>query len=400
MLWRNNYVSLQILTIMVLFSSCKKEKEVRDIQGWVSASTSAVNEVFASDVDETKTLLLTVTKGGIQDFATTVTFKAAPEALDSLNSATNANYVLLPESCYSIEKSGISLPEGQKTGAGTLSYNPRKIAQLQPARYVLPVSFTSSAMTVNPDKSRIIYAFSVDKLGHVIFQDDFEQTSAIPDPSKWSLCDRGTSDWNRYLSKSYDQVYVEKGMLVLKAEIKDGQYQTSGLESRDKFAFQYGKVEVRAKFTKTAKGGWPAIWMMPQTGKYPGGWPYGGEIDIMEQLSHEKIVYHTVHSNYTNILGNKTPAVTATAGIAAGDFNVYGLKWNAEEIVFTVNGRETFRYKNLHLPDEAEKKQWPFDVPFYVIFDYAVGGPNTWPGPIIDTELPAKMEIDWIRVSR
>ncbi|EDM36266.1 putative endo-beta-galactosidase [Pedobacter sp. BAL39] len=399
MLFKHKSLWLQMLTLMVLVSSCKKEKENEDLMGWVSSANSSVAEIFASDVDETKTLMLSVTKGGIQDFATTITFQAAPEALDSLNRATNANYVLLPESCYSIEKSGVSLPEGQKTGAGILTYNPHKIAQLQPARYVLPVSFRSSGMMVNPDKSRIIYAFSVDKLGNVIFEDNFEQTSAIPDPNKWSLCDPGTSDWNRYLSKSYDHVYVDKGMLVLKAEIKDGKYQTSGLESRNKFSFQYGKVEVRAKFTKTAKGGWPAIWLMPQTGKYPGGWPYGGEIDIMEQLNHEKIVHHTVHSHFTNILGNKTPEVTATSPIVADDFNVYGMKWNAEEIVFMVNGRETFRYKNLHLPDEAEKKQWPFDVPFYVIFDYAVGGPDTWPGLILDSELPAKMEIDWIRVS-
>lgn len=400
MRWRNKSNCLIVFAAILLLASCKKDKNGPQIQGWVSATSITVNEVFASDVDETKRLQLSVTKGGIQDIETSITFKAAPEAIDSVNKVMNATYKLLPESCYSIEDGEISLAEGQKSGAGVLAYNPRKIAQLPAAKYLLPVGFRSSTLMVNPDRSKIIYAFSVDKLGNVIFEDDFVQASAIPDPEKWSLCERGTSDWNRYLSKSYDQVYVENGMLVLKAEIKDGKYQTSGLESRDKFSFRYGKVEVRARFTKTAQGGWPAIWMMPQTGKYPGGWPYGGEIDIMEQLNHDKIAHHTVHSHYTNILGIKTPVVTATAPIVADDFNVYGLKWSAEEIVFTIDGKETFRYANLHLADEADKKQWPFDVPFYMIFDYAVGGPNTWPGPINDTELPAKMEIDWIRVSR
>ena len=397
---KNSHTSFQVLLLLALLYSCKKDTKVPEVLGWVSASNPLINQVFASDVDETKSLQLLVTKGGIEDMATTITFHAAPDALDSINRANNASFKLLPELCYAIEKASIDLPEGQKSGGGVLTYNPHKIAQLPAATYLLPIGFKSSSIIVNPDKSKIIYAFSVDKLGNVIFEDNFVQASSIPDPTKWSLCEPGTSDWNRYLSKSYDQVYVENGMLVLKAELKDGRYQTSGLESRDKFAFQYGKVEVRARFTKTAQGGWPAIWMMPQTGKYPGGWPYGGEIDIMEQLNHEKIVHHTVHSYYTNILGNKTPAVTATAPVVSNDFNVYGIKWSKDEIVFMVNGKETFRYANMYLADEAEKKQWPFDVPFYMMFDYAVGGPNTWPGAITDSELPAKMEIDWIRVSR
>mgnify|MGYP003102371843 FL=1 len=65
-----------------------------------------------------------------------------------------------------------------------------------------------------------------------------------------------------------------------------------------------------------------------------------------------------------------------------------------------MNGATTLVYPNLHLADESVKKQWPFDTSFYLILNYALGGAGTWPGTITDSELPAKMEIDWVKVSQ
>ena len=106
---------------------------------------------------------------------------------------------------------------------------------------------------------------------------------------------------------------------------------------------------------------------MPQSSVH-GGWPQSGEIDIMEHVKQESV--------------EKT----------------------AEKLTFYVNGEETFSYPNLHLANEAEMKQWPFteDNPFYIILNMGLGGARdgSWAGPIDDANLPAIMDVDWIRVSK
>lgn len=237
--------------------------------------------------------------------------------------------------------------------------------------------------------------------GTIVFWDDFDQTDSIPDISKWSLCPPQTSAWNRYMSNSYDQAYVSDGKLVLLGEKVGGTYKTGGVQSAGKFDFQYGKVEVNARFTETAQGGWAAIWMMPKSSTpIYNGWPACGEIDIMEQLNHDGYVYQTIHSHYKNTLGYNNPTPTITAPINVGAFNTFGVEWTEESLVFSVNGVTTLTYPNLNLEDEDTKKQWPFCSPYYLILNQAVGGSGTWPGPITDTQLPAKMEVDWVRVTQ
>lgn len=233
----------------------------------------------------------------------------------------------------------------------------------------------------------------------VIFEDNFDQSSSIPDTAKWVLCPKGTPAWARYLSESYDQAYVKDGKLVLVGEKINGVYKTGGVKTQGKVEFKYGKVEVSARFAKSSKGGWPAIWMMPSAPTYP-GWPACGEIDIMEQLNHDKIVYQTIHNHYKNTLGNNTPKPTVTAPYNQGGFNVYALDWTKDALTFSINGVVKLTYPNLHLADESVKKQWPFDAPFYLILNQALGGAGTWPGAITDSELPAIMEIDWVRVTQ
>lgn len=233
---------------------------------------------------------------------------------------------------------------------------------------------------------------------NIIFEDNFDQESRIPDETKWSLCPRQSPPWAKYLSESYNQAYVENGRLVLRAEIINGEYQTGGIQTLGKMDFQYGKVEVRARFTKSVQGGWPAIWMMPTSSDKE--WPAGGEIDIMEQLNHDKYVYHTIHSHYKNDLGHNTPNPTATAAYEVDQFNTYGVEWTPEKLTFTLNGKVTLTYPNLHLENEAEMQQWPFDNKFYLILNHALGGPDTWPGPITDSQLPGIMEVDWVKITK
>lgn len=235
--------------------------------------------------------------------------------------------------------------------------------------------------------------------GQVIFEDNFDQPGGIPDTTYWSLCPNQSPAWARYLSESYDQAYLKDGRLVLVGEKIGGQYKTGGVQTLGKLNIQYGQVEVCARFTRSAQGGWPAIWMMPAEAMYP-GWPDCGEIDIMEQLNHDTHVWQTIHNHYRDVLGHNDPAHTATASYNTGEFNVYALHWTADALIFSVNGVIRLTYSNLRLPDEATQKQWPFDAPFYLILNQALGGAGTWPGPITDAQLPATMEVDWVKVTQ
>lgn len=258
-----------------------------------------------------------------------------------------------------------------------------------------------------PDGVKTTYTIVLTKFDetvtNLLFSDDFD-VDGNPDPDKWVLCQKNTSDWCDEMSESYDQAYVEDGKLILKAELVDGEYKAGGIETNGKFNFTYGKVEVKARLTSYPNGAFPAIWMMPQSSVH-GGWPQSGEIDIMEHVKQESVIHHTIHTHYTYDLGNTAnPSNTKQVTCEFGDWIIYAVEKTAEKLTFYVNGEETFSYPNLHLADEAEMKQWPFteDNPFYIILNMGLGGDRdgSWAGPIDDANLPAIMEVDWIRVSK
>lgn len=233
----------------------------------------------------------------------------------------------------------------------------------------------------------------------IIFSDEFDE-DGIPDQDKWVLCPVGRSDWNNQMSESYDQAYVKDGSLVLVAEKVDGKYMAGGVQTKGKFGFTFGRVECRARITRSPDGAFPAIWMMPQKYIYD-GWPDCGEIDIMEHIRQEPHIYQTLHTSYTKKPGNKKGTFAATV-CDYSDWNIYAVEWTEDSLTFYVNDVMTFTYSNMNLPDEERQKQWPFtsDAEFYVILNMGLGDSGTWAGPIDDPGLPAVMEIDWVRIFR
>lgn len=238
---------------------------------------------------------------------------------------------------------------------------------------------------------------------NLLFYDDFNQRSQFPRKSRWQLCPQGSPDWAYYLSNSYNQAYVDtdRGELVLSCEKSGSSYATGGVQMRADKAFKYGKVEVKAKFARSARGGWPAIWMMPSEPIWS-GWPQCGEIDIMERLHHDTYIHQVVHTHFTenyNAANPVTPnANTVSIGTEDG-WNVYGLVWTPDRLEFYVNGQKTFTYPRLPQYDAVPgAKQWPFDTKFYLILNHAGG--KGWPGEgsLNDAELPAEMRVDWVKV--
>lgn len=230
----------------------------------------------------------------------------------------------------------------------------------------------------------------------LVWQDEFAGTAV--DDTKWSRCQRGKADWMNTMSDDPALVEVADGILHLRGVVNERQdldpvpYLTAGLTSKGKFAFLYGKVVIRARF-KSAQGAWPALWMMGEQK----GWPANGEIDLMEHLNFDDIVYQTVHSVYTvKIDKTNTPKKGSTARIDRDGWNTYGCEWDAEKVVFTVNGQPTHTYPRV--PEKGEE-QWPFNQPFYFILSMQIGG--GWvngTGPTNPEHYPAGMEIDWVRV--
>lgn len=231
----------------------------------------------------------------------------------------------------------------------------------------------------------------------LIWQDEFS-VDGKPDPSKWDFAPRKKADWACYCTDNTATAVVKSGNLILKGILSNdatdtATYQTGCIQTRDKFFFKYGKLKVRAKLSK-GQGSWPAIWLMPQESKY-GGWPASGEIDVMEQLNHDSIFYQTLHSYYIDRLGHKNnPKYFATAPFNVGAFNVFGMEWYPDRMDFFINGKKTFTYPKL--AGDSTGTQWPFDQPFFLILDQALGG--NWPGPVNKAHLPVQMEVDYVRV--
>lgn len=230
----------------------------------------------------------------------------------------------------------------------------------------------------------------------LIWQDDFN--GQLIDSTKWSKIPKGTADWNKHMS-SDPACYAQcDGKLYLKG-IKNPDtsadsrpYLTGGLYTKGKFAYQYGKIEIHAKL-ECAAGAWPAMWMLAEQNKY-GKYPKNGEIDIMEHLNRDSIIYQTTHSYYTlNLKQKDHPPHGGTAKIDINKYNTFGLEWYPDRLVFTLNGVETFRYPRLNGVDPS---QWPYDQPFYVMIDQQLGG--SWVGKVNKDELPVQMIVDWVKV--
>lgn len=251
---------------------------------------------------------------------------------------------------------------------------------------------TVSAVTGSQRVQKII-SISQIRLWKLVWEDNFDTNGPVNN-NNWTLVNRGTSDWNQYMTPSNELAYVQNGNLILKGRKTAAGYETGGVNSSNKFNFKYGKVEVKAKLS-AGQGTWPAIWMMPQQSVY-GGWPKSGEIDIMEHLNNDTKIYQVVHSHYVDNLGNKTdPPYVATPNFNVGVYNTFGIEWFPEKIDFLLNGTVTFTYpRKANLP--PDQLQWPFDQSFYLILNQALGG--SWVGSINDAILPVQTEIDYVKV--
>ena len=240
----------------------------------------------------------------------------------------------------------------------------------------------------------------------LVWSDEFNM-DGLPDPARWTYdTHRNAQGWYNdelqyYANARPQNARIENGSLIIEARIDPGiktlsdwggqKYSSARLMTKDRAAWDYGYVDVRAKLP-CGVGLWPAIWMLPQNGDK---WPDDGEIDIMEYVGFQDDTFHaTIHTkDYNHIKGTEVGEKLNMDG-ACGEFQTHSLLWTPERITVAVNGTPYFVYDN----DGKGQGGWPFDDPFYLILNIAVGG--SWGGQqgVSDAAFPAKMEVDYVRV--
>ena len=205
---------------------------------------------------------------------------------------------------------------------------------------------------------------------------------------------------------SEKNTYVKDGNLYIQAlkEIKDGKvYYTSGrINTKGKKNYQYGRFEVRAK-VPSGKGFLPAFWMMPEDESYYGQWPKCGEIDVMEvHGSALSTTYGTLHFGepHTQKQGSHTlPEGQTNFG---EDFHVFACEWDPDEFRFYVDDVLFYTVNDWFTQKPGFGKvayPAPYDQPFYMILNLAVGG--SWVGYPDENdkfEENAQFVIDYVRV--
>jgi beta-glucanase (GH16 family) len=240
----------------------------------------------------------------------------------------------------------------------------------------------------------------------LVWSDEFDYTG-LPDSTKWGY-DVGGHGWGNKELQNYtglreENARVESGRLIIEAR-RDGSgshnYTSARLVSKGKGDWTYGRFEVRAKLP-SGRGTWPAIWMLPSLKSYGnGGWPDNGEIDIMEHVGSDPDVVHgSAHTRaYYHPIGTQKTGKIEVRTSRTG-FNLYAVEWTHQEIRWYVNDEHYFTFRNERLTRRtANYKQWPFDKPFHLILNIAVGG--MWGGTKgIDHSIwPQRMEVDYVRI--
>ena len=253
----------------------------------------------------------------------------------------------------------------------------------------------------------------------LLWSDEFNKDGAV-DADKWNI-----ETWPARKVNNEDQTYttraknlrIKDGLLVIEAHKEDyagAKYSSARINSAGKMDILYGKLEVRARLPK-GQGTWPAIWMMPtdpfryatncgpskvdwQGNGACDAWPNSGEIDIMEHVGYDpNIVHGTVHTkDYVWVHWSQRKGSIKLDNVHE-NFYRYGLEWTPDSLTTTVNDVPYFTYYR----DSDDWASWPFNHPFHVILNLAIGG--DWGragGPIDNSAFPLRLEIDYVRAYR
>lgn len=246
----------------------------------------------------------------------------------------------------------------------------------------------------------------------LVWSDEFDGTGAI-NSVKWhhqTQLPAGGNWFNgeeQHYTNLMSNSYVQNGNLHIVAKKENftdqgitKQYTSARLNS--KFAFKYGRVDVRAKIPLD-QGTWPAIWMLGKNVNEDGAffdsnfgttsWPACGEIDIMEHgiTSSQPVNYIQSAIHTPSSYGSTVNIGGTLAADLANQFHVYSMNWSPNQISFLLDGVVFYTYN----PSNKNASNWPFDLEQYVLLNIAMGGVA---GTINPSYTQSEMVIDYVRV--
>ena len=253
----------------------------------------------------------------------------------------------------------------------------------------------------------------------LVWGDEFDVDGSIS-LDKWNIetvAPNNGSWWNgelQYYTDKENNIKIEDGLLKITAKYESfngKNYTSARINTQDKYEFTYGRVELRAKLPNW-EGMWPAFWLLGANYDVI-DWPYCGELDVLEHGDYIKestvddpgLISSAVHygpldhkSQYANIPNTIFMATGQENFVRAekiienpfDQFHTYSIQWAPDKIQFFIDDDMYFEF-----PLQAQHS--PFDKPFFLILNLAVGGHWTdgYVAPGFDQ---ATYEIDYVRI--
>lgn len=231
---------------------------------------------------------------------------------------------------------------------------------------------------------------------HLAWSDEFN--TGVFNTQNWNV-ENGGGGWGNneleYYTGRTQNLFQSNGNLIIEARKENygsNSYTSARINTAGKQQFTFGRIDMRAKLP-VSKGLWPALWMLGANfGQV--GWPACGETDIMELVGQNpKQIVGSIHwkqANGTN--GTYNNSYNATQDFAQ-QFHVFSLLWDTNSIKIMVDDQVFMSATNANVTTGT----YPFNAPFFLIFNVAVGG--DWPGPPdANTVFPQRMYVDYVRV--
>ena len=185
-----------------------------------------------------------------------------------------------------------------------------------------------------------------------------------------------------------NSVIHDGNLLIIgrKEPYDSAEYTSASLTTDGKHSWTYGKIEARMKLPK-GQGIWPAFWMLGQN-IHQVGWPRCGEIDIMEHINNEDILYGTLHWH-----NEKHVSSGAKIPCACDQYHNYSRLNGIDSIKWFLDGA---KYHGVCIKDSINSTS-EFHKPHYIILNLAIGG--DWPkNPDEITQFPDTVFVDYVRV--
>ena len=249
----------------------------------------------------------------------------------------------------------------------------------------------------------------------LVWSDEFNGTSLNMNNWNYNIGNSGTDGKNpgwgnnelEYYTDSEKNVSVSDGTLKITAieektvDPKNSKvtysYTSGRITTAGKQDFQYGRMEARIKLP-SLKGVWPAFWMLGVNQK---GWPWCGEIDILEAWNTISFAQGAFHWNagvgddspYDNkyVSGQLNASYSRYNWYDKTQWHIYAVEWDNEYIHYFVDDVEFYKV-NISTADKKDEGM----KSYYFLLNMAVGGNLPGVAPDAGT-LPATMEVDYVR---